>query len=766
MHNFNFASINMRQHNAPMHTLLNSNKTDDIIFIQEPWFNHISVARSNDHREGRDILGGAANPSWLLAYPYFTLDQCAKVMTYVCIHDRDHPFKKNFCRHTIRNDIVVHLCILITNILVRQIKWRAINFYNDIDNKSALATLLSLDLESTIPTIIFGDFNLHSNSWSPAGWSTSTASMCLEEWMATQTFSLLTQPGVPTHRGENGARDSTIDLVWCNFAASIQGSFQGAHIDWAGSLGSDHALIRTITSTPIQLSRHKEDHTNCFDMSLSAEEWDEWNHIFAAHVPPAPPTAFPDAESIDSIIDTIYLVFNTACAATMKKKGTAPGFSSKWWNDDCREAAAALANAPEMERTRLGHELKKAIWIAKREWANSNITEANIWEVAAWRHGRCSSHIPALIDHTGKLTYDHEQMACLLSEWFFAKDEGNVPTHFADDPPPHPSCPFAPFGKEELLDLLKQTVNKLALGILGIGWDLLKKGWPHCDDLLTNIFSSCIRLGHHPNRWKEATVVVIPKPNKADYSLAKAHQPISLLETMSKLMEKAVAKRFQYDIVKEGLIHTNQFEGQTHSSCLDVGLTLIHDVQVAHAAGLKAGILLFDVKGFFDNVNHARMAARLQNMGFANELVSWATSFLANRRVKLRFNNILSEECVQPVRVPQGSPLSPVLSIAYMAPLLGKMANWNNSLLGMYVDDGLIFACTEEWEDVTKLLRARYLVCVEWLTRLGLAVEADKTELLFFQKPYEHNPMPAPTRLILPQPEINSYFTVQPVDTL
>jgi hypothetical protein len=94
------------------------------------------------------------------------------------------------------------------------------------------------------------------------------------------------------------------------------------------------------------------------------------------------------------------------------------------------------------------------------------------------------------------------------------------------------------------------------------------------------------------------------------------------------------------------------------------------------------------------------------------------------------------------------------------------MANWNNSSLGMYVDDGLLFACAEEWDDVAKLLRARYSVCVEWLTRSGLAVEADKTELLFFQKPYERNPMPAPTRLILPQLEINSYFTVQPVDTL
>jgi hypothetical protein len=690
-----------------MHTILNSNKTDNILFIQEPWFNRIGVARSDDQREGRDVLGGAANPSWLLAYPHFTPDKRAKVMTYVCIHDRDHPFKKNFCRHTTQNDIIAHPCILITDILVGQIKWRAINFYNDVDDKSALSSLLSLDLDSTIPTIILGDFNLHSSSWSPTGWTTSPASARLEEWLATQTFSLLSHPGIPTHRGENGARDSTIDLVWCNFAASIQGTFQGAHIDWAGSLGSDHALIHTIASTPLKLNRHREDRTNRFDMSISAEEWKEWDRVFTSAIPPNP-AHISNTETIDTLIDAIYNAFNTACTATMKKKGSAPGFSSKWWNDECREAALALANAPEEEHTKLGRELKKVVRIAKRDWANSYISEANIWEVAAWRHGRRSSHIPALVDHTGELTYDHEQMASLLSERFFAKDEGNVPTHFTDDPPPRPPRPFAPFGKEELLDLLKQTSNKSAPGISGIGWDLLKRGWPHCDDLLTNVYSACIRLGHHPIKWKEATVVVIPKPNKPDYSLAKAHRPISLLETLSKLMEKAVAKRFQYDIVKEGLIDTNQFGGRTHSSCLDAGLTLIHDVQAAHAAGLKAGILLFDVKGFFDNVNHARMTARLHNMGFANELVAWASSFLAERRIRLRFNSILAEERTQPVGVPQGSPLSPVLSIAYTAPLLSKMANWNNSSLGMYVDDGLLFACAEEWDDVAKLLRARY----------------------------------------------------------
>jgi retron-type reverse transcriptase len=157
---------------------------------------------------------------------------------------------------------------------------------------------------------------------------------------------------------------------------------------------------------------------------------------------------------------------------------------------------------------------------------------------------------------------------------------------------------------------------------------------------------------------------------------------------MSKLLEKAVAKRMQHDIVKHELIHANQFGGRAHSSCLDAGLALIHDVQDAHRRGLKVGILLFDVRGFFDNVNHGRMTAVLENLGYPPELVRWSEAFLRDRKVRLSFNNVISEERGQPIGVPQGSPLSPVYSITYTSSLLAKMKEWTNSSLGMYVDDG------------------------------------------------------------------------------
>jgi hypothetical protein len=49
---------------------------------------------------------------------------------------------------------------------------------------------------------------------------------------------------------------------------------------------------------------------------------------------------------------------------------------------------------------------------------------------------------------------------------------------------------------------------------------------------LTRLFNACITAGYHPRSWREATVAVIPKPNRADYSLPKNYRPIALLECL------------------------------------------------------------------------------------------------------------------------------------------------------------------------------------------------------------------------------------------
>lgn len=74
-----------------MHVLLNANLEDDVLFVQEPWFEEIGTMRDDIKHTGKTVMGGAANAHWSLHYPCYT-NHWAKVMTYVCIHDRTHLF--------------------------------------------------------------------------------------------------------------------------------------------------------------------------------------------------------------------------------------------------------------------------------------------------------------------------------------------------------------------------------------------------------------------------------------------------------------------------------------------------------------------------------------------------------------------------------------------------------------------------------------------------------------------------------------------------
>ena len=195
-----------------MHTLLNTNETDDILLIQELWFGPIGVGHKDFLKNGKEILGGASNPSWHLVYPHFTPDACAKVMMYVCIHDRDKVFKKNHLCTSARRDLCSHSCLLISDISTRSFTWRIINFYSNVLDPTALSTLLSLDIDPMIPTLLAGDFNAYGMTWYDTFDGPSlTATQCrsgtkIEAWALAQGLSLLSYSGTPTHKGrmDNG----------------------------------------------------------------------------------------------------------------------------------------------------------------------------------------------------------------------------------------------------------------------------------------------------------------------------------------------------------------------------------------------------------------------------------------------------------------------------------------------------------------------------------------------------------------------------------
>jgi len=54
--------------------------------------------------------------------------------------------------------------------------------------------------------------------------------------------------------------------------------------------------------------------------------------------------------------------------------------------------------------------------------------------------------------------------------------------------------------------------------------EIIKVLWDWAPECIMALVRACIQLGHHPESWKVAKGVVIPKPGKPEYKSVRAHR--------------------------------------------------------------------------------------------------------------------------------------------------------------------------------------------------------------------------------------------------
>jgi len=70
--------------------------------------------------------------------------------------------------------------------------------------------------------------------------------------------------------------------------------------------------------------------------------------------------------------------------------------------------------------------------------------------------------------------------------------------------------------------------------------------------------------------------VIIPKLGKLAYDTLKAFRLIVLLNTLGKLIEKMIARQFQFHTVKYSIYHPNQLGGVAQQFTKDAGVFLTY----------------------------------------------------------------------------------------------------------------------------------------------------------------------------------------------
>ncbi len=216
-------------------------------------------------------------------------------------------------------------------------------------------------------------------------------------------------------------------------------------------------------------------------------------------------------------------------------------------------------------------------------------------------------------------------------------------------------------------------------------------------------------------------VVILNKPNQPDYSLTKAYWPISLLECASKLMEEIIAKRVNMDIATHHLIPMTQFGLRPHHNTVDAVTTIIHHIQATLTTGSTGTLLLFNILGFFDNINTRCITQILRAKGFPPCLCNWVRSFLSDQQASLKLGPLVSDPFTISNGTPQGSLLLPILSALYTASLLDLAGRWIHCDLTLYIDNGAIYAVSTTTSATTTSAIAGFEAILIWLCNNGLS---------------------------------------------
>jgi len=156
---------------------------------------------------------------------------------------------------------------------------------------------------------------------------------------------------------------------------------------------------------------------------------------------------------------------------------------------------------------------------------------------------------------------------------------------------------------------LAKLPNKKAPGPDEIPNEALKLVRKTISPGLSRVLTDFFKLSEIPQSLKESTTIALRKEGKGDYTLPGSYRPITLENTLAKLVEKIVAEILTNIAEKHNLIPWNQMGARKRRLTLSAIKLLIGCIQTAwKTKKFKVVTLLsLDLAGAFNNVSHTRL---------------------------------------------------------------------------------------------------------------------------------------------------------------
>ena len=267
------------------------------------------------------------------------------------------------------------------------------------------------------------------------------------------------------------------------------------------------------------------------------------------------------------------------------------------------------------------------------------------------------------------------------------------------------------------------------------------------------IFNKSLEEGVFPDEMKLADIVPLFKNKERTECTNYRH--ISLLMTISKLLEKVLYSRTYKFLEKHDKLYVSQYGFREGHSCENAISELVSEIVKGQQEGLYTLALFLDLSKAFDSLEHNVLLKKLERYGIRGKTNDWFASYLQDRKMRVKCTTsstgsveyskyqtvnygTLQGSCLGPLifiiftnDLPQGSCLGPLIFIIFTNDLHKQLLN-TSSLL--FADDTTIYMAHRNLRYLKWYVEEDMKRFITWFKANKLTLNLGKTVCVLFQK--------------------------------
>ena len=291
-----------------------------------------------------------------------------------------------------------------------------------------------------------------------------------------------------------------------------------------------------------------------------------------------------------------------------------------------------------------------------------------------------------------------------------------------------------PTSPEEISNIINTLANKNSHGYDKISNKLLKKLRPVVLTPLVIIFNRSMEEGVFPDAMKIADTVPLHKAKCSED--CNNYRPISLLLTISKVLEKTIYSRTVTFFDKNKLFYNSQYGFRKNHSCSDAIMELTGEILKNKENGIHTASVFIDLSKAFDTLDPDILLQKMNRYGIRGLVHDWFRSYMKNHKLRVKCSVENGQEMTYSklydveYGAPQGSCLGPLLFLIFTNDLCKNLEHCGAIL---FADDTTLYKGHRSLKYLKWCVETDMANLADWFRANKLTLNVGKTVMLLFR---------------------------------